>query len=66
MEWQPIETAPKDGTAILGWNEDTETQECVFFHERDYWCSSTYYEFGQQGYDRNIVCWMPLPPDAKP
>lgn len=63
-QWQPIETAPKDGTEILGWNADRESQEPVSWNNRDYWCSTLYYLLNDgdsvYGYDLNITHWMPL------
>lgn len=62
-EWQPIETAPKDGTAILVWFEP-EVWDVVFWSsQRQQWCQGT----GGWGSDRwsdadaEGAHWMPLP-----
>jgi hypothetical protein len=50
QDWQPIETAPTDGTAVLCWPfnysslfEGKAEPEIVigFFSEDDWWCEST-------------------------
>jgi hypothetical protein len=62
-EWQPIETAPRDGTHVLGY----EDGEMTVIHWSDHPPTSSY----KGGYWNNIYCndgewwpthWMPLPP----
>lgn len=65
-EWQPIKTAPKDGTAILGWSEEMEeVMSIVWVDDRGgSWrissCSSM--ELGSWGQPTH---WMPLPAPPK-
>lgn len=70
-EWQPIETAPKDGTAVLvtGGTYGCDDISCEFHHlpfkevavarwdkvDRMWW-----FCFGGAFY-ANPTCWMPLP-----
>lgn len=68
-EWQPIETAPKDGTDILIYCKDTHEMFVAFY--------ATQIETGQQDWiiarAKDGTCfvlkspthWMPLPPQPK-
>ena len=55
MEWQPIETAPKDGTEILAYSADVG-QMVVFFHA-DFWREKANF----MGLKRAPTNWMTLP-----
>jgi len=66
MEWQPIATAPKDGTFFLGyWPEKRRLEACIL---PTYWDEHT--SDGPRFVDVDDNCfenpthWMPLP--AKP
>lgn len=76
MEWQPIETAPKDGTSILGWSEERGQRETKM---GKYTEGSPGYAKWKDGYGPlnsgwawdthhnwlttwNPTHWMPLPP----
>lgn len=58
-KWQPIETAPKDGTLVLVWDEDTPIT--ASWDEGFGWCDNvrgTYWGFSP-------THWMPLPEPPK-
>ena len=59
MQWQDIESAPRDGTAILGFADGTMTT-VEYFVERGYWSLC---ECGAYAADCewNPTHWMPLP-----
>ena len=76
MEWQPIETAPKDGTWILlagggidyGWNCNSQPhavagQWTTIFNGSPFpggW-QFAWYDGGYYGEYENPTHWMPLP-----
>lgn len=58
MDWQPIETAPKDGTKILVWPRSRQMREpaIAYWHQP---ANSDYPGFWAIG--GNPTHWMPLP-----
>ena len=70
-DWQPIETAPTDGTAVLCWPfnysslfEGKAEPEIVigFFSEDDWWCESTV----AKTFDPTHWRPLPAPPEGQP
>lgn len=58
MEWQPIETAPKDGTVVLGYRYQLGSLSWIvimFDRIKGVWFN---YHTGQQEFPTH---WMPLP-----
>lgn len=74
-EWQPIETAPRDGTWLLltggdiqyGWDGDT-VPPCVCGHSSGREWQFAWYDGGAYGEYLRPTHWMPLPapPEAQP
>lgn len=81
MEWQPIETAPKDGTMFLCWvsaerwsgvdgNSSSyahDTSQIDFCWWRDGVDGNGYFDpaCGQIGDSQDVTHWMPLPAPPK-
>ncbi len=62
MNWQPIETAPKDGTDILVYNDDGHVYEARYDYDK--WRFATADQHGCgccAGYDDAPTHWMPIP-----
>lgn len=57
-EWQPIETAPKDGSKVLILELDS-VHDAVYLSRKDIWVSPD----GAYGYDPTH--WMPMPDPPK-
>ena len=74
MEWQPIETAPKDGTHILVYFGPNTGIYQVFWSEEPFgkgigaWCVTDckYEDRPLRGYrDSDVTHWMPIPAAPK-
>ena len=63
MEWKPIETAPKDGTEIIGYNGETVRSYAWIDYPDDVchvgWCYAGYSRGGGLDYLHNV-------PDSEP
>lgn len=68
-EWQPIETAPKDGTPIIiGCNYDRmgKQQVTLAWYERGLWTEGVYWDDDEEEFlisqcEFRASHWMPLP-----
>jgi hypothetical protein len=69
--WQPIETAPKDGTWVLltggkvdyGWDGETLPPCVVGQWDGERW-QFAWYDGGHYGHYEAPTHWMPVPEDA--
>ncbi len=73
MDWQPIETAPRDGTWFLltggqiryGWDGDTQPSVVCGQRTSEFGDESwqfAWYDGGYYGEYEHPTHWMPLPP----
>jgi len=55
-EWQPVETAPRDGTYFLAYDLEMDQYWVCFWDKREEWFSDGNF------YDKiNLTHWQPLP-----
>lgn len=59
-EWQPIETAPKDGTDILVYEKYKDSEYIVVASNHGF-----YWAFDDRDTEINPTHWMPLPEPPK-
>lgn len=65
MEWQPIETAPRDGTWFLGFMERQTLEDTIRVWAWMPWkgCDTPmFYDAADTIEDEQPTHWMPLPP----
>jgi hypothetical protein len=66
MDWQPIETAPKDGSFVLAYNAGSMFQDMV---EETMWIvqfSGGRWRIALDGQSAQPTHWMPLPAPPAP
>ena len=65
MKWEPIETAPKDGTRIDLWSRSERVPNARWDARRKAWVHDWLGDFDsidEVRVDGNPTHWMPLPP----
>ena len=67
-EWQPIETAPRDGTQILAWNGAVFicAEFVTFADGTAHWHQWIRGSRASVGASVRLTHWMPLPEPPKP
>jgi hypothetical protein len=61
MEWQPIKTAPKDGTEVL-LIDDENTYALAKFYEGEWRDMGDIGAAGQYNFEPTHWMWLPAPP----
>lgn len=64
-DWQPIETAPRDGTYILAWFSIHEHQVVAFYTYTQLGKGRWETKDGWSDFDSEPTHWMPLPEPPK-
>ena len=60
MKPRPIDTAPRDGEAILVWNDDWWE---AAFYDAGKWCGAHHTSaHGNELPERHLTYWLPQPP----
>lgn len=57
--WQPIETAPRDGTDVLFFDPNTEEGGSVMLGRYE---DGEWFDHSRDSFNRTPTHWMPLPP----
>jgi hypothetical protein len=68
-QWQPISTAPRDGSRILYWSKHYQKPDIAYYRDGHLWMGTAVYEPSAIPREWEDVAshWMPLPeapPDA--
>ena len=66
MDWQPIETAPKDGTLIIVHGGVAYWRERLNHWETAGWYTITGIDYPGRPIQWEVKDWMPLPPAPNP
>lgn len=65
MEWQPISTAPKDGTEVWAYNGEQARMRWIEGHEYALWAWADEVLCDVDPSPEQPTHWMPLPPPPK-
>ncbi len=67
-DWQPIETAPRDGTKIIAWRPAVGVADTMYYAEYEGLTGGAWHwaDDGDAPHvERQPTHWMPLPPPPK-
>jgi len=60
MNWESIETAPRDGTLVLTWSDCRAQFSVSYWDDLD---EGWYTDWNEKGHPQSVIAewWMPLP-----